>query len=65
MVHRLIGFILNNPFVIIAILGAFTVCIVTCVGVIGYTGYLEHKKKRTIQSNKKKKQGCIRQKLPF
>ena len=51
--------------VIIAILGAFTICIVTCVGVIGYTGYLEHKKKRTIQSNKKKKQGCIRQKLPF
>ena len=50
---------------IIATLGAFTVCIVTCVGVIGYTGYITHKKKRNVQSNKKKKQGYIRKKLPF
>ena len=50
---------------IIATLGAFTVCIVTCVGVIGYTGYITHKKKRNVQSNKKKKQGYIRNKLPF
>tara|TARA_B100000575_G_C23136272_1_gene660200 strand:- start:404 stop:862 length:459 start_codon:yes stop_codon:yes gene_type:complete len=50
---------------IIAILGAFTICIVTCVGVIGYTGYITHKKQRNVQSNKKKKQGYIRNKLPF
>jgi len=50
---------------IIAILGAFTICVVTCVGVIGYTGYIENKRKRVIQSNKSKKHGCIRQKLPF
>ena len=52
-------------FLIIAILGAFTVCIVVCVGVIGYTGYIENKKKRVIQSSGKKKQGYIRKKLPF
>ena len=50
---------------IIATLGAFTVCIVACLGVIGYTGYIENKKKRNVQSNKKKKQGYIRKKLPF
>ena len=50
---------------IIAILGAFTICIVSCLGVIGYTGYIENKRKRVIQSNKSKKHGCIRQKLPF
>ena len=50
---------------IIATLGAFTVCIVACLGVIGYTGYITHKKKRNVQSNKKKKQGYIRKKLPF
>ena len=50
---------------IIATLGAFTVCIVACLGVIGYTGYIENKKKRNVQSNKKKKQGYIRKKLHF
>ena len=49
---------------IIAILGAFSVCIVTCLGVIGYTTYIETKKK-VIQSSKKRKQGYIRKKLPF
>tara|TARA_Y100000817_G_scaffold233556_1_gene185891 strand:+ start:95 stop:553 length:459 start_codon:yes stop_codon:yes gene_type:complete len=50
---------------IIATLGAFTICIVVCMGVIGYTGYIENKKKKVVESNKKKKQGCIRKKLPF
>ena len=49
---------------IIAILGAFTVCIVACLGVIGYTGYIENKK-RVVESSRKTKQGCIRKKLPF
>tara|TARA_Y100000996_G_C22421021_1_gene601453 strand:+ start:437 stop:892 length:456 start_codon:yes stop_codon:yes gene_type:complete len=49
---------------IIAILGAFTICIVSCLGVIGYTGYIENKKKSNVQSTKKKK-GCIRNKLPI
>ena len=51
---------------IIAILGAFTICIVSCLGVIGYTGYIENKKKSNVQSTKKKKKkGCIRNKLPI
>tara|TARA_Y100001935_G_scaffold254668_2_gene264481 strand:+ start:8806 stop:9261 length:456 start_codon:yes stop_codon:yes gene_type:complete len=49
---------------IIATLGAFTVCIVVCLGVIGYTSYVENKK-RVIQSSKKRKHGYIRRKLPF
>ena len=52
---------------IIAILGAFTICIVSCLGVIGYTGYIDNKKKSNVQSTKKKKKkkGCIRNKLPI
>ena len=38
---------------IIAILGAFSVCIVTCLGAIGYTTYIETKK--VIQSSKSKR----------
>ena len=49
---------------IIATLGAFTVCIVACLGVIGYTGYIENKK-RVVESSRKTKHGCIRKKLPF
>ena len=55
----------NVLLLIIAILGAFTICIVVCVGVIGYTGYIENKKKRVVESSRKTKQGCIRKKLPF
>tara|TARA_Y100001970_G_scaffold251004_1_gene323339 strand:- start:397 stop:855 length:459 start_codon:yes stop_codon:yes gene_type:complete len=50
---------------IIAILGAFTICIVSCLGVIGYTGYIENKKKSNVQTTKKKKKGYIRNKLPI
>ena len=55
---------------IIAILGAFTICIVLCLGVIGYTSYIEYNKNnknknKNIQSTQKKKKGYIRNKLPY
>ena len=49
---------------IIATLGAFTICLVSCLGVIGYTSYIENKKKIIVQPTKKKKKGYIRNKLP-
>ena len=48
---------------VIATLGAFTVCLVSCLGVIGYTSYIENRKKKDVQSTKKKKKSYIRNKL--
>ena len=40
---------------IIATLGAFTICLVVCLGIIGYAGYTENKKNVNVNVQPKKK----------
>ena len=47
---------------IIATLGAFTICLVVCLGIIGYAGYTENKKNVNVNVQPKKKR---RNRLPF